>query len=773
MATIRNSISLTDQMSPTLRKIMKAMDSTLRVMQQVDKQMSGGKQSKAYQQAARDIQNASNAIKKFGNYSVMAFNQANAGASKLSQYLNAVSSAATRAQSNLAKMNNVPMNWGKSLMNSARNSPSLFGSLMKGSAGSLLYGIGGIGKGVGTIIPAFSKVITASNAMATSFVKNTKNMWSNFASGIYIAQNVAAALGSVTRVMDQATSDMARLQLFNYSGTTSSQAYGMVYQAAQRSRSDLTATSQLTSRIAMSGVFGQQEGSLEASARVAETINKALVLSGGTDAENQRAILQLSQGLSSGVLQGDELRSIREQSPYLAQMIAEGLALVDPKFEGTTIGDLKELGAQGVLTSDIVIKALMAVQDQVDATFDENAPRTWSQGVTALTNTIQYLMGVLSKMENGPLSALSEIIWNINDWLNSEGGMSFLSAMAAALYVVGNVLNWIISLVLSIVGAVTSNAPVMIGLITLLGVVFAIMGYQALSSALIAAAGWAIMNWQLLLIIGIIVLIIYILNQLGISTAQILGFIGGLIAALGAFVINTVIGLINAIIQYLWSMFVQPFISIIEWILNVCNGGFDSFGGAVANLIGNIISWFLSLGKVVTKIIDAIFGTDWTSGLESLQTEVEAWGKTENSITLDRTAPTIDYRIGYEDAWNSGYDFGSGLGSILDGGLGIDGLLGEGVGGLGSIEDMLGNGIPVNGGDLDSVGAINSDVDISDEDLQLMRDMAAREFMLNLQTVTPTANITFGDVRETADAKQILGVIEQMVEEQLATSLVS
>ena len=60
MATIRNSISLTDQMSPTLRKIMKAMDSTLRVMQQVDKQMSGGKQSKAYQRAANDIESANN-----------------------------------------------------------------------------------------------------------------------------------------------------------------------------------------------------------------------------------------------------------------------------------------------------------------------------------------------------------------------------------------------------------------------------------------------------------------------------------------------------------------------------------------------------------------------------------------------------------------------------------------------------------------------------------------------------------------------------------------
>ena len=61
---------------------------------------------------------------------------------------------------------------------------------------------------------------------------------------------------------------------------------------------------------------------------------------------------------------------------------------------------------------------------------------------------------------------------------------------------------------------------------------------------------------------------------------------------------------------------------------------------------------------------------------------------------------------------------------------------------------------------------------ISDEDIQLLRDMAAREFLLNLQTVTPTANISFGDVRETADVNKIIDVLQDMVDEQLATNLV-
>lgn len=117
-----------------------------------------------------------------------------------------------------------------------------------------------------------------------------------------------------------------------------------------------------------------------------------------------------------------------------------------------------------------------------------------------------------------------------------------------------------------------------------------------------------------------------------------------MVAVAGAFVLNCAIGVLNAIIQAIWTIFVAPFLGIVEWILNVCNGGFNSFGDAVANLIGQIIGWFLNLGKVVTTIIDAIFGTDWTSGLESLQSAVTSWGKNENAITLDKNAPTIDYR---------------------------------------------------------------------------------------------------------------------------------
>lgn len=189
----------------------------------------------------------------------------------------------------------------------------------------------------------------------------------------------------------------------------------------------------------------------------------------------------------------------------------------------------------------------------------------------------------------------------------------------------------------------------------------AIIAMTFAQEGLNAALSLCPLTWIIIAVIAAIYLVVAAINKVQNKTRSATGVIFGVVASAGAAIINVGIGTINAIIQAVWSIFVQPFIGIIEWILNVTNGGFDSFGGAVANLIGQIISWFLSLGKVVTKIIDAIFGTDWTSGLTSLQDTVTSWGKNENSITLNKEAPSIDYRINYGDAYGKGYNLGKGV----------------------------------------------------------------------------------------------------------------
>lgn len=234
-------------------------------------------------------------------------------------------------------------------------------------------------------------------------------------------------------------------------------------------------------------------------------------------------------------------------------------------------------------------------------------------------------------------------------------------------------------------------------------------------------------TWIIIAIIALIAvfyMVVAWINKIQNTSISATGIICAAFAFAGTVIWNTVIGILNAIIQSAWSTFVEPFLGIIEWVLNATNGGFDSFGGAVANLIGQIISWFLSLGKVVTQIIDAIFGTDWTSGLSSLQDSVISWGKSNTAITIDRNAPELNGRIAYSDAINVGYQFGQGIDKKVSGVFdGINNPF-DGVGGAQDTWD----GIHNNTGDTaGNTAAMADSMDVLDEDLKYMRDAAEQE----------------------------------------------
>lgn len=259
-----------------------------------------------------------------------------------------------------------------------------------------------------------------------------------------------------------------------------------------------------------------------------------------------------------------------------------------------------------------------------------------------------------------------------------------VSALAGIIDIVGSISGFI-SENWSIIAPLLLGAILIIGLFTaaIKGATIAAMAHSAATKIVAAATtAWSTvqsifnaimaMNPVVLVVAGVIALIAVIIAliswiiKVSGSTATVIGVICGLIAAAGAIIWNIVAGIINGIIQFLWAWFVEPWIGIIEWVLNVFNGGFDSFGDAVKNLLGNIIGWFLSLGTVVTKIIDAIFGTNWTEGLSELKANVEGWGKNESSITLDRDAPFEIERKDVGNAWNAGNEFGDGLQEKLE-----------------------------------------------------------------------------------------------------------
>lgn len=292
----------------------------------------------------------------------------------------------------------------------------------------------------------------------------------------------------------------------------------------------------------------------------------------------------------------------------------------------------------------------------------------------------------------------------------------------------------------------------------------AIIALIAAQDGLNAAMAACPITWIIVAVIALIAVIVALVRAFdvwGAESTSVIGTVCGLVAVAGAFIANLAIGVLNAILQAIWTIFVEPFLGIVEWILNVCNGGFNSFGDAVANLIGNIISWFLSLGKVVTKIIDAIFGTDWTGALSSLQDSVLSWGKNEDAITLDRNAPTIDYRIEYGDAFDTGAAFGDGIADKVGGLFNYD---------AGTLEDYT-NAMDYNlsgmGDDLsgiaDNTSGISDSLEVSTEELEYLRDIAERDAINRFTTAEVKIDMT-GMTNKIDGSADIDGIITELTD---------
>ena len=730
MAAINNSINLTDRMSPVLKTVLKALDSTMKAMDQLDRATNKGMNSAAFKRAKADIDAANSAVSSLNG-------QLEKTGSLMDRVIQKANTFGTKMTSS----------WRQYL-----NQSKLQGNTRGVIASRAMMGVGGIITAASKI-PSGIKNLSSGIGNAFDTVSEKCRMaYTETLSFINLVEKGIGAINGLMSANDAVTSDVAKIGLFNYDKNMSNaQAYGMAYRAAQNSRSDLSDTTTLINRIMMSGVYGQEAGSLGSATRMAEILNKAMVVGGGTAEENKRALIQLSQGLSSGVLQGDELRSIREQAPYLASVLAEGLNKIDDRFIGTTVGDLKELGAQGELTSDVVIRALEAMQDQVDATFADKAPRTWAQGLTSIKNTIKVMTAYLQSMEGGPLSKISELVWIIADYLKSEDGIRLLAGIATGLSVVGTVLTWVVQAALTGISWLMDHSYVLIAVLVVLASMAVIAGIQM-------AAAWIAATWPILLVIVAIAAVIGILQLCGVSFSQIVGAICGGIAVVIAAFKNfglAVWEIIANIGIFLYNLFAVDFPSfVLEGVL------------MAIQMFSPLLDLISAIGNVL--------GQDWditatlSNGVLSKQAELES----KRKDFVDTGA----FQDGWvSDAYNGGYEWGAGAVKTLTDGIGdfTGGLADFMEGNTALYDSATGAGVNVAGGNLDSVGSIKNDVNINDEDIQLLRDMAARDYLLNLQQITPVAHISFGDVRETADVNKIMDVIEDMVEEQMSTALVS
>lgn len=641
------------------------------------------------------------------------------------------------------------------------------------------------------------------NSAVSVLTKNLRTLVSTYV-GIMGAK---AVLGT----SDEITSAQNKLNYVNGGNESLTQdQMTKTYAAAQRSRGDyLGMLGNVSKTMTLAG--DAFDNNVDNAIRFQEIMSKAYTVGGASAAEQASSMYQLVQALGSGILQGDELRSVREGAPIAYKEI-EKFAQGVYKTEES----LKDMASQGKITSDIVVAAMMNAGKSIDDAFADT-DMTFAQ---ALTN-----------IKNMAVQAFTPVLDTLNDVLKSNPGKAIIEGIGTAFVVLANAILWVMDILGSFFNWCYDNwywlQWVVFGVASAIILYLTIMAAQAIWTGL--TMFWSFlttmnpMYWIIILIGATVAAIVWLANTtssacefmvsalvivalailaIGVITGSVTMMVlsvvilvlalllkafmtcgeeimGGIYTA-GAFIYNFVVCVIDGILQLIWAM-IDPIIGVVEWILNVCMGGFDSFGGAVANLIGQIISWFLSLGKVVTKIIDAIFGTDWSSGLNALQNKVLSWGKNENSITLSREAPTIaslsngalPSRIAYGDAYDNGAKVGAKWQNSLNNfgvnlkdkvsGLSIGSLFGELGSDFGTFtNDKLGlsSSLPnINdpalgvgggydpskalkgvGGDVGDIkgntGKIADSMELTQEDLEYLRDVANMEWKKEFTTAT-------------------------------------
>ena len=548
--------------------------------------------------------------------------------------------------------------------------------------------------------------------------------------GLELMQRVGNGINGFMTYSDEAMMINSRIGMMNDGLMKHHELQKKILQMANDTRSGYAETVDLMSKLTMSGAFDSTAHVMD----MTESINKAIRIGGGTDEMNKSAMLQLSQALGSGVLQGDELRSLSENAPYMMKVLADGL--------GVARGELKQMGADSELTTDVVIKAFENQRDVINSTF-ENIPRTWGDVTTKLGNSwTNFMQRLANDQGTGVLNPLINQFYAFAEWLDTPQGMSFLLTIATVIEWITNGLVFMGNVVGTVASLFIENWDFIS--MMLLGVSAVLAGalipkLWAMVPPLIAqASAWIVMNYPILMVIGSVILFMTMLHSMGITTEQIIGTVTGIFFGLYAFLYN--------LVADIWNLFAV----FGEFFANFLN---DPIGSIMRLFIG-LADFVLGVLETIANAMDALFGSSMADAVNGWRNNMQSWA----DDTFGKQAVTIERmeKLDVADNFNKGYDFGVDLSN------GATQIFED----LTTSMDSMG----FEGGHIDSVGSIEDTVDVSNEDLEIMRELAEMKSIQNFVTLNPKVNIKTGPVSKDVDIDEIVRRIEKSIEEEMEAS---
>lgn len=555
------------------------------------------------------------------------------------------------------------------------------------------------------------------------------------------------SVGKALNISDELVQTTSRLNMMNDGVQTTAELVNMVYAAAQDARGSFSQMADVVAR------FGNNAkdafSSSEEVVAFADLIQKQMTIAGASTQEAANAELQLSQALGSGVLRGDELNSIFEQAPNLIQNIADYLDV--------PIGKIREMAADGELSADVVKAAIFSAADDINSKFNE-MPMTWGQ--------------IWQSMQNTALIAFQPVLQRLNDLANSEAFQTFIQGAIEAMATLANILLNVFDLAVSIGTFIGDNwsiiAPIVYGIVAALtayiaisAIVAAINGIMAMAEGVKAAAQMmatgatfaetaaqqglnaALMacplTWIIMLILALIVVIFAVCNAIAKMTG---------IANSGFGVIT---GGVNVVIQFFKNLGLTV-ANIALGIGNAIAALASNMMTAFHNAICNVQSWFYNLLSTALSVIEGICAAlnklpfvefDY-SGISSAADDYaakasEAAGNKEDyqsiSDAFNEGFTTFDaFQDGWaSDAFNAGAAWGDGIADKVSN-FSLSDVFGQtdipNVGDYTSgFNDAIANsGVGDSIGNIDdNTGKIKDSLDVTEEDLKYLRDIAEQE----------------------------------------------
>lgn len=492
----------------------------------------------------------------------------------------------------------------------------------------------------------------------------------------------------VIELSDNMTQTKARLNLIVGDNGSVEELESKIMASAQRSRAAYLDTADVIAKI------GQRAGDAFSSndeiIQFTENINKMFTIAGASQQEMSSASLQLTQALGSGVLRGEELNAVFESAPNIIQTVADYL--------NVPIGKIRDMASEGQITAGIVRNAILGATDDINSQF-EQMPMTWAQVWTGICNE------VIDRTE--PVLEFINLL--AQNWEILE---PIVLGVAAAVggYTLALMTYNAVQAISTLAADVHAAA-----LVRQTGASFAAMAAQhGFNAALLACPITRIVG-GIILAIAVLYAVVAVINKVTESTVSATGIICGAFMVAFAFIGNLIIGLRNVLIN-IGITVINAIISFANFLPKVFMDPIEAIG----DMFYGLGEFILSVLQTVASAVDAIFGSNLEGTVVGWKSSLKGWVNSTFGDTIVDVIPKLnaeDYmleRYNYSDVWDTGYNFGHDLANTFS------------VGDYESTLDLSSIGTDI--GDIaGNTSSIADSMDITEEDLKYLRDIAERE----------------------------------------------